>query len=223
MTFGSLQLCPKVIYNILFVSKFIQSSFTGISVVGRNNPVRQTIPCMNHPTRKTKFRKSYLTRDFWIRRRISSCHIHTGYSVKETYLETVQFRLLFGTQRSQIIRVSEVVRLHPVRSVTSWLCVHVYSILLHVYKPQKCNNISVFIILQLHFPTVFTKKVFTSRWHGNQHRHYSTAIYASLVIGVDLWDALPRMHFSPRPSSNNSLVFRLFVNMVFQLLEKICR
>ena len=39
-TSGSLQLCSKIIYNILILPKFLQSSFKCVSGVSRNNPVR---------------------------------------------------------------------------------------------------------------------------------------------------------------------------------------
>ena len=39
-TSGSLQLCSNIIYNILIVPKFFQSSFKCVSGVSRNNPVR---------------------------------------------------------------------------------------------------------------------------------------------------------------------------------------
>ena len=51
---SSLQLCSEIIYNILTMPKFIQSCFKRASSVSRHNPVRQTVPCIHHPIRKTK-------------------------------------------------------------------------------------------------------------------------------------------------------------------------
>ena len=51
-TSGSLQLCSEVINNILIVPEFIQSRFKCVSGVNRNNPVRQTIPDIDHSERQ---------------------------------------------------------------------------------------------------------------------------------------------------------------------------
>jgi len=42
-TSGSLQLCSKIIYNILIVPIFIQTNFKCVSGVSKNNPVRQKL------------------------------------------------------------------------------------------------------------------------------------------------------------------------------------
>ena len=47
-TSGSLQLCFKIIHNILIMPEFIQPCFKRVSSISRHNPVWQTVSYIHH-------------------------------------------------------------------------------------------------------------------------------------------------------------------------------